>query len=130
MTGARRVLIVEDDEVIRSLLRSALAEEGCNVLVAADGGTALRLATLHRPGVILLDVRLPGMDGVDFARAYRQTPGPHAPIIVLTAMGAADDAVRSVELARADGFVAKPFDLDVLVEIVRHALAGRKLVAA
>ncbi len=130
MTGARRVLIVEDDEVIRSLLRSALAEEGCEVLVAADGGTALRLATLHRPSVILLDVRLPGMDGVDFARTYRQTPGPHAAIIVLTAMGAADEAVRSVELANADGFVAKPFDLDVLFEIVRHALAGRKLVAA
>ena len=130
MSGSRRVLVVEDDEAIRSLLCSALAEQGFEVMVAPEGGAGLRLATLHRPHVILLDMRLPGMDGAAFARAYRQMPGPHAALIVLTAMGAADEALHSVELAKADGFVAKPFDLDVLVEIVRHVLAGRAAAVA
>ena len=115
--AARRVLVVDDDASIREFLDLALQDEGYEVVHAVHGAAALELVEQRQPDVILLDMRMPVMDGWAFARAYRQKPGPHAPIIVLTA---ARDAAESAAQIQADDFLAKPFDLGELLERVGH----------
>lgn len=120
MPGVERVLVVDDDDSIRDFVSVALAYEGYEVVSAENGEAALGAIDRGRGvAVILLDMRMPVMDGWEFARVYRERPGPHAPIIVLTA---ARDAADYAAQIQADGFLAKPFDLDALLRAVaRHA---------
>lgn len=114
-----RILVVDDDRGIREFVHSVLADEGYEVAEAVDGRDALQQADVARPDVILLDMRMPVMDGWEFARTYRQRPGPHAPIVIVTA---ALDVARDAKDIGADGFLAKPFHLDDLLALVeRHA---------
>lgn len=117
--GAERrpVLVVEDDEVILSTIEYILLEEGYAVILAANGKEALEQTQANPPCLILLDMKMPVMDGWAFAAAYREQPGPHAPILVMTA--AQDSRSRAAEVA-ADGFIAKPFDVDHLIDLVRR----------
>ena len=115
MGPSSRVLVVEDDEVIRELLDLALSGEGYNVLTAPHGAIALDLIKSNgQPDVIFLDMYMPVMDGLEFSRAYSLTPGPHAPIVLLTA--ADQRAFQACEM-RADGYLSKPFDLEELVQL-------------
>jgi two-component system, chemotaxis family, chemotaxis protein CheY len=109
------VLIVDDDDGIRESIDMTLSDEGYEVLTASHGADALTLVDHHSPSLILLDMRMPVMDGWQFARAYRQMPGPHAPIVVFTA--ALEAAGRAAEI-HADGVLPKPFSLSELLEIV------------
>lgn len=119
-----RILIVDDDESIGEFVSMALADEGYDVVTAPNGATALELIELGRPDVILLDMRMPIMDGWEFARRYRQRTGPPAPIIVITAARDADDRAAQVE---ADDVLAKPFNLDDLLDLVdRYAHPGSR----
>ena len=119
MTVATRVLVVDDDPAIRDLVKIVLASGGYEVHTAEHGAAALELAREARPGLILLDMRMPVMDGWEFARIYRERPGPHVPIVVITA--AHEVAERAAQVS-ADDFLAKPFDIDDLVQVVgRHA---------
>ena len=117
--GARRVvggvLVVDDDEDIRSVVALALSRKGYEVLTAARGSAALDLARQFPPDVILLDMRMPLMDGRAFAATYRHTAGPHAPIIVFTA---ASQGARQVAEIGADGYLAKPFTVHQLYGVV------------
>lgn len=117
MTEARPILVVDDDPSIRDLIAMALADQGYDVEAAPHGAAALEIVGHTLPSIILLDMRMPVMDGWEFARAYRSKPGPHAPIIVLTA---ARDAGQRAREIRADGFLGKPFDLDDLLSLVAH----------
>jgi two-component system chemotaxis response regulator CheY len=110
---------VDDDRGIREFVRAFLAEEGYDVSEATDGREALDRIDRLRPDVILLDMRMPVMDGWQFARTYRQRPGPHAPIVIVTA---ALDVAKDAKEIGADGFLAKPFLLDDLLTLIqRHA---------
>ncbi|HEY1387706.1 MAG TPA: response regulator [Ktedonobacterales bacterium] len=113
----RPILVVDDDDTIAMTLESFLVEEGYPVMVAHNGQEALERVEESSPAVILLDMKMPVMDGWAFASAYRQQDGPHAPIIVMTA--AHDSRQRASEIA-ADGFVPKPFDLDELLALIRR----------
>jgi len=115
MTSMARVLVVDDDESIRLFVSMALQEEGYDVISAADGAAALQVVEQTPPDVILLDMRMPVMDGWQFAAAYHQRPGPHAPTSVMTA--ARDAAARAAQI-HADAYLAKPFDLDELIRRV------------
>jgi two-component system chemotaxis response regulator CheY len=116
------VLVVDDDYVIRSCVADTLEMEGYSVANAANGQLALTLLQRMRaegfppPGVILLDMRMPIMDGWHFADAYRLTPAPHAPIVVVTA---AHDADKRGAAVGAECVLEKPFDIDRLIEIVQ-----------
>ena len=112
-----RVLLVDDDESICEFVRMALHDAGYEVETAANGRLALELLPSWRPALILLDMRMPQMDGWQFSRAYRETPGPHVPIVVVTA---ARDAAQSGAEIRADAHLAKPFRVADLIEIVRR----------
>ena len=121
--ATRRVLVVDDDRVIRQCIAETLSEEGYEAVTAANGADALELVKGGPPpDLIVLDVRMPVLDGWGFARAYREMPGPHAPILVITA--AHDSTERLVEL-QAEDVLPKPFDLDQLVRAVRSCLGAR-----
>ena len=110
-----RILVVDDDTSIRSFVEMALDSVGYAVSTAGNGAEALAVTTQVQPDLILLDMRMPIMDGWTFAEQYRQQAGPHAPIVVITA--ATDAGERAAEID-ADGFLGKPFDLDDLLRLV------------
>jgi CheY-like chemotaxis protein len=113
--NAAPVLVIEDDESIRALISALLTEAGYSVLTAPNGAAALDLIQQQPPSLILLDSRMPVMDGPAFLRAYRQRPGRQAPVIALSAVGT---AAAWEEPALADGVLEKPFELDVLLALV------------
>lgn len=121
MSSAGRVLVVDDDDTIRELIATALSDEGYEIQTAAHGADALDLIARWSPDLILLDMRMPVMDGWEFSEAYRQLPGPLAPIVVLTA---GRDAASSASQVAAAGFVSKPFDLNGLLEVVARFTRG------
>ena len=117
MTRAARVLIVEDDDGIRDLVDLVLSSAGYEILTATDGAAALQVVGTTHPDLVLLDMRMPVMDGWEFARRYRAGPEPHAPIVVMTA--ARDAAERAAEID-ANGYLGKPFDVAELLALVGH----------
>jgi CheY-like chemotaxis protein len=117
VTGAARILVVEDDDGIRNLVDLVLSSAGYEVLTAADGAAALQVIGTVHPDLVLLDMRMPVMDGWELARRYRAMPGPHAPIVVVTA--ARDAAQRAAEID-ANGYLGKPFDMAELLAMVSH----------
>ncbi|HEX7101296.1 MAG TPA: ATP-binding protein [Nitrolancea sp.] len=117
-----RVLVVDDDESIRQLIDIVLKDEGFAVDFASDGSAALDVISRQHPDLIMLDMRMPGMDGWEFVDRYRASYGHRASIIVFTA--AHNAAERSAEVD-ADGHIAKPFDLDDLIERVTAAVRKR-----
>jgi DNA-binding response OmpR family regulator len=124
-TGGR-VLVVEDDEGIREMLRYNLAGAGFSVHEASDGASGLRTARTAQPDLILLDLMLPGMSGFDFCRALRRTS--RVPIIMLTAKDAEVDKIVGLELG-ADDYITKPFSVrEVLARI--NAVLRRSAEAA
>jgi CheY-like chemotaxis protein len=119
--GKGRVLVVDDDASIRDMLDMALAGEGYEVVVAIDGAAALDAARRSPPDVVLLDVKMPNVDGAEFVRRYRAEPGAHAPIVLITATTAA--AERAAELG-TEGYLGKPFDLETLLEMISRVTSG------
>lgn len=109
------VLVVDDDEDTRCLVSDALTGEGYSVELATDGAEALRMLERVAPCAILLDIRMPGMDGVTFARQYRLRAPTAAAIIVMTGEA---DAERYYQQIAADGALRKPFDLPALYAVV------------
>jgi CheY-like chemotaxis protein len=118
-----RVLVVEDEPEIRDFVAMVLGSEGYRVTTAANGAVALDEVGREPFDLILLDMRMPVMDGWSFAHAYHAGTGPHAPIVVLTA--ARDAAERAAQI-HAEGFLGKPFDLDDLLTLVaQHTRRSR-----
>lgn len=119
VSPAGRVLIVDDDGTIRDIVSMALSADGYEVMAASNGRDALALIDQTELSLILLDMRMPVMDGWAFARAYHDRPGTHAPILAFTA---ARDVADRAEQIGAAGYLAKPFDLDELLALVgEHA---------
>ena len=125
MNAAVRVLVVDDDAAIRQFIQMALEGCGYEVTTAEDGQEALASVRAAPPRVILLDMRMPVMDGWAFTRAYRETPPPHAPIVVLTAARDAGEYASDVD---ADAFLAKPFPPDSLLREVRGLLISERRI--
>ena len=114
------VLVVDDDEAIRTALQRALRLEGFAVEVAEDGRRALELVEQRRPGVIVLDVVMPNLSGITVVSRLRAR-GNDVPICVLSARDEVQDRVAGLE-AGADDYVIKPFDLEELVARLRALL--------
>jgi two-component system alkaline phosphatase synthesis response regulator PhoP len=113
------VLVVDDELKIVKQARDYLEKDGFRVLSAADGGTALAVARHERPDLVVLDLNLPGMDGLDVCRALRRESD--VPIIMLTARVEETDRLIGLELG-ADDYVTKPFSPRELVARVRAVL--------
>jgi DNA-binding response OmpR family regulator len=113
------VLVVEDERLLRETLEYNLAKQGYRVVSAADGVTAMQLARLARPDAILLDVMLPGIDGLDVCRTLRGEM--NVPILMLTARSDEADKVVGLEMG-ADDYVTKPFSMRELMARVKALL--------
>lgn len=109
------VLVVDDDEDLRTAIALFLQQDGHVPRTAGDGAEALVRVEEKMPDLILLDMRMRGMNGWDFGREFRLRYGRAAPIVVVTA--AADAYARAQEID-AEGWLGKPFDLDQLLETV------------
>jgi two-component system response regulator MprA len=114
-----RVLVVDDDPNVLSMLRRTLGFEGYAVNVAPDGETAIRAAEQERPDAVILDLMLPGIDGLDVCRRLRARHG--VPILLLTARGSVPDRVAGLD-AGADDYLPKPFAVDELLARLRALL--------
>lgn len=112
------ILIVDDDAAIRAAISEILEMEGYTVITVADGAAALRQIEEEAPALMLLDMRMPGINGWDVAHILQQR-GSTVPILVMTA---AQDARRWAEQIGASGYLAKPFDLDDLLAAVERLL--------
>ena len=115
----KTILVVDDEPGIASLVRDYLEHAGFAVLVAGDGRNALALARSRRPDLVVLDLGLPGLDGLDVARALRRDSD--VPILMLTARTDEADRVAGLELG-ADDYVSKPFSPREIVTRVRAIL--------
>ncbi|HSQ60903.1 MAG TPA: response regulator [Acidobacteriota bacterium] len=124
---APRVLVVEDDASIRRFLRAALQGQRYDVIETADGREGLAQAATRPPDIVLLDLGLPGMDGLEFLKALREWS--RAPVIVLTARGQEGEKVRALD-AGADDYVTKPFSMMELLARIRVALRHHEAGAA
>jgi CheY-like chemotaxis protein len=114
MLDAGSVLVVDDDDSICEFLATALSDEGYTVTTARNGRVALARLDQVEPDLILLDMRMPVLNGWEFATHYRARHGPHAPVVVMTA---ARDAAGRAAQVQAEAFLAKPFDLDDLLAV-------------
>jgi DNA-binding response OmpR family regulator len=119
-----RVLVVDDEDAIRELLVYGLARQGFEVRAAPDGPSALTLMGGWSPEVIVLDVTLPGVDGLAMLPAFRRIS--EVPIIMLTARSATADKVAAFTIG-ADDYVAKPFEMEELVARLRAVLRRPRL---
>jgi DNA-binding response OmpR family regulator len=115
------VLIADDDTVVRDMVRRYLERDGLDVAVADDGHEALRLLGSQHIDLAVLDVMMPGPDGLTLCRALRRGNGYAVPIILLTALGEEDDRIAGLE-AGADDYVTKPFSARELALRVRSVL--------
>ncbi|GAA2653843.1 response regulator [Streptomyces spororaveus] len=121
-----KVLVVEDDARLVRALKINLEARKFEVESASDGHTALRLAAARKPSVILLDLGLPDMDGIDVIKGVRETSG--VPVLVLSARHTSEEKIRALD-AGADDYVTKPFSMDELLARLRAAVRRREAPA-
>ena len=125
--GKEKILVVEDEEDIRELLRYNLSKEGYQITSAVSGEEALKNAKMLQPDLMILDLMLPGVDGLEVCRRLkRDSRTQHLPMVMLTAKGEEADIVTGLELG-ADYYITKPFSPRVLFARVRAVLRRKKV---
>lgn len=118
----RKLLIVDDEDGVRALVRITLDNASFEILEARDGGEALRMARLHRPDLVLLDVMLPDGSGIDICRTLKNDPDTAATSVVMLTAKAQTSDFGEAEDAGADGYFTKPFSPIALVHKVETVL--------
>jgi DNA-binding response OmpR family regulator len=114
------ILVIDDDEAVRQVIAVMLENEGFRSILAADGKTGLQEAFASRPSLIIVDLRMPGLSGVDVCKAIRSA-GMQTPLIVLSAVGDEIDKVLLLEIG-ADDYMVKPFGTRELLARIRAVL--------
>lgn len=115
-----KILVIEDDTRIAELIKRGLGEQGFEVGLAYDGVSGIKLALQNDYDVVVTDIILPKLDGLELSKELRQNK-PHMPIIMLTALGTTDDKVEGFD-AGADDYLVKPFEMRELVVRIRALL--------
>jgi DNA-binding response OmpR family regulator len=121
----RRVLVVDDDAGMRRLLQATLQQIQCTAILAEDGETAVSLAHEQQPDAVLLDVNLPGLDGIQVCEAIRQDPATaRVPIIMLTGRGD-EEAETRARKAGASAYLLKPSSPKLVKQVVLELIDGQ-----
>lgn len=124
-----KILVVDDEEDILELVRFNLSKEGYRVICAATGEKAVEMARAELPDLMVLDLMLPGMDGLEAAKFLKNNPETqNIPIVMLTAKGEESDVVTGLELG-ADDYVVKPFSPRILLARVKAVLRRKQTEA-
>jgi two-component system cell cycle response regulator DivK len=119
---SKRILVVEDQEDNRRIVRDLLTSTGYELIEALDGETGVRMAKEHQPDLILMDIQLPGLDGYEATRRIKAEPTLRAiPIVVVTSYALSGDDAKAMA-AGADAYVAKPFSPRQLLATIRKLL--------
>jgi two-component system, OmpR family, KDP operon response regulator KdpE len=118
-----KVLVIDDERAIRKLLRTGLSTQGYDILDAPDGKTALDLLAAQKPDLVILDLGLPDIDGLDLLKTIR-TRNESVPIVVLSSRSDEAGKVKALDLG-ADDYVTKPFGMDELLARLRTAMRHR-----
>ncbi len=118
---AQRILIIEDEEDVVELLRINLVRRGFDVSVAMTGEEGLRKAAMERPVVILLNVRLPGMNGWEVCRRLRENPATNKAYVIFVTAAAQQTDYSTAQDCGADAFMTKPFDIHELLLFINEA---------
>jgi DNA-binding NtrC family response regulator len=118
------ILVAEDDTDIRELLSRLLAGAGAKVTTAADGAEAIQMASLGVYDLLVTDLRMPEMDGMELIRAVRRA-APRTRIVMITAYGDVNDFIDAMQMG-ADAFVRKPFTVDRILDVIRSSLEGTR----
>ena len=126
LSSERRILLVEDDPMNREVAEGLLAQAGLEIDAAVDGAQAIELFARNDYALVLMDVQMPVMDGLDATRAIRKVAGRrHVPILAMTANAFSEDRMNCLD-AGMDDFISKPFDPDVLYATLRKWLSVRR----
>ncbi|MGE5380973.1 MAG: sigma-54-dependent transcriptional regulator, partial [Methylocystaceae bacterium] len=120
-----RILVIDDEENMRWALKKALTKDGYQVITASDAGQGLELIKKHQPDLVLSDVKMPGMDGMELLNTIR-AENPELPVIMVTGFGSIELAVEAMKAGAAD-FILKPFDIETVKLSVQRALGIEKL---
>ncbi|MDA0335904.1 MAG: sigma-54 dependent transcriptional regulator [bacterium] len=120
-----RILIVDDEQVVRDSLREWFAEDGYHVTTAAGGVEALTRLATEPADLLLIDIKMPGMDGLELQRRVKQA-APEATVIIITAYAAVDTAVQALKAGAYD-YITKPIDPDDLARVISKAAAHQRL---
>jgi two-component system copper resistance phosphate regulon response regulator CusR len=123
-----KILVIEDEQSVSSFIRKGLEEQGYEVTQAFDGSTGLRAAVQHRFDLLILDLILPGINGLEVCKKLREGGEVPTPILMLTALGATEDVVTGLD-AGADDYLVKPFKFKELLARIR-ALTRRKSLSS
>jgi DNA-binding response OmpR family regulator len=124
-----KVLLVEDDKFLRTVLEKKLVNEGFDVVVAEDGESALQKLVQERPGIILLDIVLPKRSGFAVLEEIRKDPEfSSLPIIILSNLGQKEDVEKGLSLGAVDYFVKAKISLDELLKKVKEYSGQKELV--
>ncbi|HLP01867.1 MAG TPA: response regulator [Opitutaceae bacterium] len=115
-----KILTIDDSKTIRMIIQRAFKEYDCTVLEAANGDDGLKAAAEHKPDIIILDITMPHMDGIQMLTHLRER-GDQTPVVMLTAEGGATSVQRAQGLGIAE-YIAKPFQNEALVEKVSKVL--------
>lgn len=123
-----KVLVVDDEPDMRWLLTSVLRDQGFEVATAEDGQAALERISHEPPDIVLLDLKMPGLDGIQVLEQVKAVD-PYTPVVIVTAYGDLPTAVQAIRLGISD-YLTKPFDHDEILFTVRRTLEKRELEAA
>jgi DNA-binding NtrC family response regulator len=121
-----KVLVVDDKQMMRDSVGATLQRAGFQIIAAADGAGALALVGRHRPAVVITDLKMPEMDGLELLERLRKADD-QLPVVVMSAYGSIDAAVRAMKSGAFD-FIQKPFEGDQLVLTIRRAVEQRRLM--
>ena len=127
MSDAAKILLIEDDPGITDTLRRVLAEEGHDVVVCKRGDEGLECAAKDSFNVVITDLRLPGLDGLELVRRLHAAK-PRLPIILVTAFGTTETAIEATKLGAYD-YLLKPFNIPEMIELVRRAADSNRLMS-
>ena len=123
----RKLLVIDDDTIVRQSLAAYLEDSGFNVHQESDGRSAMAWFKLHQPDVVLTDLRMPEVDGLTILEAVRQS-NPETAVIVISGMGVVGDVVKALQLGAADYLLKPIVDMEVLAHSVNRALERRDLL--
>ena len=124
--NAFKILVAEDDAIVRDVVVKFLSEEGYSIIVANDGLDAIRLLSLENVRMVLADLRMPGADGMEVLRTAVQI-NPRMPVVLLTAYGTLDTALEAMKEGAYD-YIVKPFVMQQLLLVIRNAYKMTNLI--
>lgn len=119
------ILIIDDEDHMRWVVNKALTKENYRIIEAPDGETGLKIVAAETPDLVLLDLRMPGMDGISVLKQIKHD-FPKIPVIVITAHGTIETAIESMKQGASD-YITKPFDIDELMIIIKRSIEVKDL---